>query len=156
MKIIFSILCGLLLTSCPNKNMNDNQETKEIVHLFEGNLLGAGEEGLKKENFIISSEKEWKEFLNKINRINKVSSKFEPSVNFSTDMVLIAIEEVKTTGGFGIKVAELEEEKEKINVIVERIGPKPTDMVIMVITQPINIVKIKKTNKEIIFVEKSK
>ncbi len=66
----------------------------------------------------------------------------------------VAIDAVKNSGGFGIKITELKEQKDKINVIVKRTGPKKsTDMVTMIITQPINIVKIKKTSKGIFFVE---
>lgn len=154
MKLIFSILCSLLLTSCPNKSMNQSQEPNEIVSLFEGTLLGAGEEGFQKENFVISSEKQWKDFLNKLDGTNKVSSRFDSVIDFDNAIVLVAVDKVRNSGGFGIKIIELKDEKEKLSVVVQHTGPKPTDMVTMAITQPINIVKIKKTNKEIIFVER--
>lgn len=154
MRLIFSILCSLFLTSCPNNNMNDKQEPTEIVSLYEGTLSGAGEEGFQKENFIISSEKEWKDFLNKLDGTNKVSSRFDSVIDFNKVIVLVAIDNVRNSGGFRIKISELKDEKGKLNVVVEHTGPKPTDMVTMVIIQPINIVKIKKTSKDIIFVER--
>ncbi|CAL2103332.1 PrcB_C domain-containing protein [Tenacibaculum sp. 190130A14a] len=154
MKLIFSILCSLLLTSCPNKSMSDTQESNEIVSLFEGSLLGSGKEGFQKENLIISSEKQWQEFLNKIDSVNKVSSGFKSEIDFKSSIVLVTIDSVRNSGGFGVKMIALKDENEKLDVIVNYTGPKPTDMVTMAITQPINIVKIKKTNKEIIFVER--
>ncbi|OSY88239.1 hypothetical protein WH52_05525 [Tenacibaculum holothuriorum] len=134
--------------------MNNGQEPNKIVSLFEGSLFGAGEEGFQKENFIISSEKEWKDFLNKLDGTNKVSSRFESVIDFNNTIVLVAVDKVRNSGGFGIKITELKDEKEKLSVVVQHTGPKPTDMVTMAITQPISIVKIKKTNKEIIFVER--
>lgn len=142
-----------MLTSCPNKNTKEVQEN-QIVNLFESALFGSGDEGLQKENFVISSQEEWKEFLDKIDTTNKVSDRFESAIDFSKETVLVAVDGVKNTGGFGIKILDLKEEKDKVLITVTRKGPeKANTMVTMIITQPINIVKIKKTDKEIVFVE---
>ena len=47
---------------------------------------------------------------------------------------------------------KIKEEKSKLLITIESKGPKPTDMVTMVLTQPIHIVKIPKTKKDIVFV----
>ena len=153
MKLIFNFLFCLLLTSCPENKIDAVQKANEIVNLFESNLLGDGEEGINKGNYVISSEESWREFLNKINKVNEVSSRFESVVDFSKNIILITVDEVKTSGGFGIKITELRDEKEKIIVFVNRTQPS-SEMVTMIMTQPINIVRINKTSKEIIFVER--
>ena len=148
MKIFFTILFGILITSCPN-----NQDSG-IVTLYKGSLGGNGEEGFKKENLVINSEKKWKEFLVKLDSSNSISSQFENTIDFSKSTILVAVDNKSNTGGVSINILETEQKGSKLLVNIMSKGPKPTDMVAMVLTQPIHIVKISKTNKEVVFVTK--
>lgn len=153
MKSFILILFSLLLSTCPDKNNSNDQETTIIENLFEASLFGDGEQGLEKGNLIIESDSAWKELLKSIDNPNNVSSKFNTDIDFSKSMILVAIDDVKTTGGFKIKITELKERKGKLEVVIKKFGPKANAMAVMIITQPIHIVKINKTNKEITFVE---
>ena len=147
MKLFITIIFSLLFIGCP-KN-----EQGGFTSLSKGNLFGAGEEGFKKENIIISSKEEWKSFLLKIDTTNKVSETFENAIDFSQDMIIVCIDKVRNTGGFSIEVIDTVNEGDTFLVKVKSTGPKPMDMVTSAIMQPYHIVKISTTSKEIKFIE---
>jgi hypothetical protein len=147
MKAVITILFSLLLVGCPKTSEGG------FTELSKGSLAGNGSEGFKKENIVISSKEEWKSFLSKIDTTNKVSKTFENSIDFSKEMVLVCLDKVRNSGGFSIEIVEATKEGGAILIKVSRKGPKPGSMAPSVIMQPYHIVKIKKTNKEIKFLE---
>lgn len=147
MKTVITILFSLLLVGCPK-----NQEGG-FTSLSKGSLFGNGAEGFKRENLVISSKKEWKSFLSKIDTTNKVSKTFENTIDFSKEMVLVCMDKVRNSGGFSVEIMEVTQEKDTVFIKIKRKGPKPMSMVPTVITQPYHIVKINKTNKKIKFLE---
>jgi hypothetical protein len=147
MKTIITIIFSLLLVGCP-KN-----EEGGFTSLSKGSLFGNGAEGFKKENIVISSKEEWKSFLLKVDTTNKVSKTFENTIDFSKEMVIICIDKVRNSGGFSIEIIEVVKEGDTFLIKVKKEGPKPMSMVTSVMIQPYHIVKIKKTNKKIKFIE---
>jgi serine kinase of HPr protein (carbohydrate metabolism regulator) len=147
MKIFITILFSLVLVGCP-KN-----EEGGFTSLSNGNLFGNGAEGFKKENIVISSKKEWKFFLTKFDTTNKVSKTFENAIDFSEEMIVICLDNVRSSGGFSVEIIEVIKEASTTLIKVKFKSPKPMDMVNSVIIQPYHIVKINKTNKKIKFLE---
>jgi len=147
MKIFITILFSLVLVGCP-KN-----EEGGFTTLSKGNLFGNGAEGFKKENIVISSKKEWKFFLSKFDTTNKVSKTFENAIDFSEEMIVICLDNVRSSGGFSVEIIEVIKEASTTLIKVKFKSPKPMDMVNSVIIQPYHIVKINKTNKKIKFLE---
>ena len=147
MKTIITIIFSLLLVGCP-KN-----EEGGFTSLSKGSLFGNGAEGFKKENIVISSKEEWKSFLLKVDTTNKVSKTFENTIDFSKEMVIICIDKVRNSGGFSIEIIEVVKEGDTFLIKVKKEGPKPMSMLTSVMIQPYHIVKIKKTNKKIKFIE---
>ncbi|CAM1340574.1 protease complex subunit PrcB family protein [Tenacibaculum amylolyticum] len=154
MKIAISIIVLLLNISCINKKVHENMQQSEITTVYKGSLFGAGAEGFTKENIVIRTEKEWQEVLNKLNTTNNVSEQFKGTIDFTKNNVIIAVDNVRNTGGFSINIDEVLDKKDATEISVVTKGPGPSDNVIMAITQPIHIVLINKTNKEIVFLEK--
>lgn len=154
MKIVIPIIVLLLNLSCINKKVHEDMQQSKITTVYKGSLFGAGAEGFTKENIVIQSEKEWQKVLNKLNTTNNMSEQFKGTVDFSKKDVIIAVDNVRNTGGFSININEVSEKKDTIEISVVTKGPGPSDNVIMAITQPIHIVLINKTNKEIVFLEK--
>lgn len=148
MKLIVTFLFSIMLNSCPHINQENSQDDNSFVSLYIGKMNGSG--NIKQQNKIISSEKEWKQLLTKLN----ISKSNIPSIDFSKSTILVLIDKVRNTGGFSVKVENIKTEKEKLIVIVKHREPKPRDRVTMSIGQPFQIVKINKTNKEIFFVTK--
>ena len=147
MKIFITIIFSLLLVGCP-KN-----EEGGFTSLSKGNLFGNGAEGFKKENIVISSKKEWKSFLLKIDTTNKESSTFENAIDFSKEMIVICVDKVRNSGGFSVEIIEVIKEESTTLIKVKFKSPKPMDMVTAVIIQPYHIVKINKKIKKIKFLE---
>jgi hypothetical protein len=147
MKFFITIIFSLMLVGCP-KN-----EEGGFISLSKGNLFGAGSEGFKKENIVISSKEEWKSFLSKIDATNKVSETFQSAINFSKEMVVVSIDKVRNSGGFSVEIIEVVKEGNTFLIKVKSKGPKPLDMVTNGIIQPYHIVKINKTNKKIKFIK---
>ena len=147
MKTIIIVIFSLLLVGCP-KN-----EEGGFTSLSKGNLFGAGEEGFKKENLVISAKEEWKTFLSKLDTTNKVSKTFENAIDFSEETIVVCIDKVRNTGGYSVEIMEIVKEEGSFLVKVKTKGPKATDMVATAIMQPYHIVKINKTKKEIKFLE---
>jgi hypothetical protein len=68
-------------------------------------------------------------------------------------MVIVCIDKVRNSGGFSIEIIEVVTESDTFLIKVKTEGPKPMSMVTSVMIQPYHIVKIKKTNKKIKFIE---
>ncbi|QNM86973.1 protease complex subunit PrcB family protein [Polaribacter pectinis] len=147
MKTFITIIFTLLLVGCPNNGEGG------FTPISKGNLFGAGEEGFKKENIIISSKEDWKVFLTKVDKTNKVSKTFENAIDFNKEKVIVVIDKVRNTGGFSVEVTDVVNEEDQTIIKVKTTGPKPTDMVVTAIMQSYHIIKIKKTNKKIKFLE---
>lgn len=136
-----------MLVGCPTN------EEEGFTSLTKGNLFGNGAEGFKKENIVISSKDQWKSFLSKMDTTNKVSKTFENAIDFSKEMVLVCMDKVRNSGGFSVEIITVVKEEGTFLIKVKTIGPKPMDMVTSARMQPYHIVKIKKTNKNIKFLE---
>jgi hypothetical protein len=147
MKILITVIFSLLLLACPSN------EEAGFNSLSKGNLYGAGAEGFKKENIVISSKEEWGSFLSKIDTINKESKTFENPIDFSKETIVVVVDKVRNTGGFSIEITEVIKEGKTFLIKVKSKGPKPMDRVTTAIMQPYHIVKMNKTKKKIIFLE---
>ncbi|CAL2065211.1 protease complex subunit PrcB family protein [Tenacibaculum sp. 190524A05c] len=154
MRFVIIIFVSLLTLSCANKTMGQTDRENKIVNLYEGTLTGAGAEGFEKGNIIIQSQEAWQSIVNKLNSVNEVTSQFNSTIDFSKNNVIIAVDRVRSTSGFSIKLSKAQEQKDMLELNVLTKGPGPTDMVATVITQPIHIILIHKTDKKIVFVEK--
>ncbi|GLB51783.1 hypothetical protein NBRC110019_08220 [Neptunitalea chrysea] len=74
-----------------------------------------------------------------------------PKVDYNTEMLLILCMGQKRTGGYQINVKSIEEKGQLIEVTVEETVPAEGDMVTMMTTKPFTIVKLKSTNKKLLF-----
>ncbi len=154
MKKILILLTIIVTISCINNTVTSNNSQQQMTSLYEGNLYGDGVEGLQKENIVIKSKKDWSTLLEKLDSENKISDQFNKNIDFSKKHVIIAVDDVRNTGGYSIKINKIQEIKNNLNIYVTTMSPKPTDMVTTAIMQPIHIVLINKTDKNIVFVEK--
>ena len=154
MKLVVTLFFSLFLMACSNKSVNQSHQESTVVNVYQGVLNGAGEEGLEEGNLIIASNEAWQTFLEKLNSVNNVSGQFNSTIDFSKNNVIVAVDRVRNTSGFSIKLEKAQEENDQLMFSVLKNGPSPTDMVATVITQPIDIIVINKTNKKIVFVTK--
>ena len=135
------------MTNC-DKTDNDYNQI-EFTTIGQDNLYGNGQENIDKENLTISDTDSWNELITKMNTVNNVSDGFaETDIDFLNFMVIAVFDEVYGNGGHSIDIVRIEENENKIIVTIDNILK---GNLTSVMTQPFHIVKIKKTDKLIIF-----
>lgn len=146
---LLGILILLLVLNCKSTDNQAKMTQENIILIGKGNLYGSGAEGIEKQNLIVASSEEWKDLLNKINTVNKVSDSFsETDIDFSKYTVLAVFDEVKNSGGHSLNLV-LEEADDKI--LIEVLRKSPDGIATSVMTQPYYIVKIPKPSLPIVF-----
>lgn len=152
--ILVIIIVSVVAAGCPHKNNGQSNQEMKMTTISMGVLHGAGQEGIVKSNLVIETADAWNELVAKLDIVNKVSAGFEElPIDFSKELVLACFDEVRNSGGFSVAMDSIKIENEQLKVFIKKKGPGPTDMVTMSLTQPYHIVKVPKTNKEIVFVE---
>lgn len=141
------IASGILM-GCNNDD-NSNTIKVESTLIAKDNLFGNGNEGISKENMVITNTGTWNELITKMNTTNNVSNSFsEIDIDFSKYVVIAVFDEIKANGGHSL---ELNIFSNTENIIVKITDLAPQGNATTVITQPYHIVKILKTNSPIVF-----
>jgi hypothetical protein len=110
--------------------------------------------GIRERQFvIIKSEKEW-ESLWALHKSRVSPAPQVPPVDFGGEMIVAVFSGEKRTGGFGIEIRKIEEDREKNRVAVFyfETQPPPRSMVIQALTQPYHIVRLRKMDLPAVFV----
>jgi hypothetical protein len=117
------------------------------VIIEQGNLYGGGEEGLVKQNIVITNLSEWNALTQKMNIVNE-SLSINTDIDFNKYQVIAVFDEIKHNDGWSIDITEVREYDD--NIIVSIYNLKKGDLT-TVITQPYQIVKVPTSNKKITF-----
>ena len=75
-----------------------------------------------------------------------------PDVNFNDEMVIAVFQGTQSTGGYAIEITKIVEKEKSVEVFVKETSPSPDSLVTHAFTQPYHIVKIKRFDKEVIFI----
>lgn len=144
---IFFVLCVFVFSSC-----NDDDDccvdipTIDFLEIGQGTLSGGGKENISKSNLVITNDTDWQNLLNKMNTVNDVTSGFtEKMIDFDRYQVIAVFLDIKSSG-WEVEIEKVTEEKGKIYVTT-----KEKEFASTVMTQPFCIVKIVKTDKEVVF-----
>ena len=144
-KIVLFFIILFSLNSC----CNDDSETIIVDTIGKNNLYGGGEEGISKSNLVINDSENWNNLITKMNSRSNVSNSFtETDIDFTKYQIIAVFDEVKYSGGYSIDIIDITENNGTVVIKIENL--KKGDAT-SVITQPFHIIKIKKTNKEIVF-----
>lgn len=117
---------------------------KEIS--FETIESGAHSAHSEKNNYVINTGNDW---ANLWTMMGKTTSPLE--VDFAQNTVIAVFLGSHSTGGYGIQIVKIVENPRVMEILVKEISPGPECDVTQAFTQPYHIVKIQKTDKEIIF-----
>lgn len=113
------------------------------------NLYGSGRENIIQQNFTISDSNTWNELMTKMNSVNNNSEGFtETNIDFANFMVIAVFDKVYGNGGHSIDIIKITENENKVIVTIDNVLKGDATSVM---TQPYHIVKIRKTDKLIIF-----
>ncbi len=146
---LLGIVILLFALNCKSSENKAKMTKEDIVLIGKGNLYGSGSEGIDKQNLIVTSPEEWKDLLNKMNAVNKVSDSFsETDIDFSEYTVIAVFDEVKNSGGHSLNLV-IQETKDKF--LVEVLRKSPDGIATSVMTQPYYIVKVPKGELTIVF-----
>jgi hypothetical protein len=144
---ILLFLLGIgLLNSCVNDDNADYQSTEiNFTEIGKGALFGNGQEGISQSNLTISNTNEWQNLISQMNSVNNVSENFtETDINFNEFTVFAIFLEVK---GHGWEIGTENVIENENNISVTTLENKAINSVM---TQPLSIIKIPKTEKTII------
>ena len=74
-----------------------------------------------------------------------------PMVDFDNEMIIVVYQGGFNTGGYGIEIKKIIENKDQLEVLVEETSPDRGMMVTQAFSQPYHMVKTEKFEKEIKF-----
>jgi len=136
--IVFLILIIslVLVSGCAEIKNDDEIKNIEFETISKGSYSGHKEAA----NYVINSVKELEDIGIKI-----------PKVDFSQFSVIAVYMGEFNTGGYEIKIIEIIEKSNGIEVKISKTFPKPGSLVTQALSQPYHIIKIQKTNKQVIF-----
>jgi hypothetical protein len=148
--------CGaicLILTACSEGYGIDstlqNGNSVTFVQIAQGELYGNGQEGIIRQNLVITSNEEWNDLITAMNAVNNVTESFtETEIDFSRYRIIAVFDGVKPNGGWSIDIKDITDYKDSI--VVTYTNFKSGNLT-NVTTQPYHIVKIAVAEKEIVF-----
>ena len=150
-KIILFFSCCFLLLNCEHKDLVADIEPEEpfVTSIGKGSLHR--ETNIAKSNLVIKEATIWKELMNKMDTVNEETKYFtETNIDFSQYQVIAAIDKVQGSVHY-LNIIDVAENQTNIVVTVEI-----TVSFLSSIYQPYHIIKIPKTDKEIVFKEITK
>ncbi len=120
MKKLLYILTILIFASCKSVSNSDDNSVdglNDIQTISMGILTGDGEEGIEKNNIIISNQEDWNDLISKMDKVNTVSSKFiNTPVDFSKETLIAVFDQVRNSGGYAIEIVNLNSSKKTTTV----------------------------------------
>lgn len=145
-QILFILSILFTLTSCSN---DDSASSKvEFTELYHADYF-AGDYNNPKANLVIKDLAEWNKLLAKLDlNIKPWQNSISTDIDFEKYTVIAVIDEVRSYGGFSVDITKITQIDNRIVIKVERLNSGGTTTII---TQPYHIVKIAKTNKEVVF-----
>lgn len=144
--LIFSILLSL---TCCSDDDNSKLKTVDFTLIGQGELSGNGAENISQSNLTINDLNTWNELMIKMNSINDVTDNFkETELDFNQYQIIAIFDQIYGNGGHSIDVTNIFEKKNNLIVKIENLKNGDDTQVV---TQPFHIIKIIKTEKQIIF-----
>lgn len=112
----------------------------ETIETGQSSGVGEGERLFK-----IETQSEWEEFWAR-HKSNAMPAPDLPSVDFSREMVIAAVDQVEVSGGIQFEVADIVQDGDSVTVLVNKAVPGPDCAVTAVLTQPFHIVRLAKSS----------
>lgn len=151
MKRLLLVPFAILLFSCSTtkKTSEENKSNPEVKKpatsaLYEV-LSQSAYQGKDEKSFEVISDK-----ATLLKLYEAIHDTEVPKIDFKKQRIVALFLGQRNSGGYEIKIKNVEEKDNKIYVTVEEVSPKPGDMATMAITNPFVVAKINST-KEIVF-----
>lgn len=136
-----------LVIKIPAKPETVTMNSEEIC---DGELYGAGEEGLEAQMIVIETQEELEDLLDKMSVINPTKcSDILMTLDFSQYDLIFILDEVRGTGGHDVKVLSVTKFQDLVTVNYQKTAPD--GMATTVMTQPFCFQQVEKLNAEVRF-----
>jgi len=146
--LIFSSIILISLASCKKIVCEEGPVSREDIS--QSTLYGAGDENIDESNLVIKTQNEWDDLIEKIDAVNDESSNFSTTViDFNTHMVIACFDKVQPNGGYSLEIGTVNHDGTQLNV--EVIKTSSSGMVTQVITQPYEIIVVKRCDDNVVF-----
>ncbi|MFC1801459.1 protease complex subunit PrcB family protein [Nanoarchaeota archaeon] len=143
-KYFFGAIILLILISGCGTQIPESSSFETISH------SSSGTRHQEKQDYVIINEDDLMEMWEKVyTNVDPVPEL--PDVNFDEEMVIAVFLGTKPTGGYTIEITEVVETEDSLEVYVKETSPSPRNIVALAVTYPEHIVKVEKTDKEVVF-----
>lgn len=127
---------------------------------FETMAKGGWSEHSEEKNYAITNGNDWQDLWDRMHLSPMVGLPNQPEkppalpeADFAREIVIASFQGLKSTGGHSIEIAKITEMQNSVEVLVRKVSPGPNCIVTQAFTSPYHIVKIPRTDKEIVFRE---
>ncbi len=128
--------------TCETSAVSGNELNFETV-------LKDGYSGNKeRKNYVITSQQEWISMFEKIWFEQTAGT---PLIDFNKHMLIAVFQGEYPTGGYSIEITKIIETKNNLEVFVKEAYPGPRCIVTEAFTRPYHIVKVQRSDKEVVF-----
>lgn len=156
--LLLNVNLAISLTSCSNSksspNQNSNEAEKEMEGItFEvinnGQMHGAGDEGIDDGHVRVTNADEMSEILNKMNSVNEqVDEDLMPTSDyFDNYMMVFLFDKVRGSGGHSIHTKNVYSNGKEIFIDIELKSPSGPATTVM--TQPYEVIQLEKSDDPI-------
>jgi hypothetical protein len=116
-------------------------------------VTSAGNSGIKEKlHLVIRDRDTWRDVWRMINA-TKMQVPALPEIDFSREMVVVAGLGQKPSGGYGIRVDRAYEKDDRLDIDLVTGSPGRSCLVPAVLTQPVDVVRLPRTERSVIFHE---
>lgn len=151
-QIIFISIClsafgGKMVFSLSDE-VKDKIARVPFVTVDKGYMSGT----VERQFVVVKNEEEWGNLWAR-HKSKVFPAPQPPVVDFQREMIIAVFSGEKRTGGYGIEIRKIEEDREKRQLIVSflEIQPPPRSAVIQVFTQPYHLVRLQKLDLPVKF-----
>jgi hypothetical protein len=148
MNAIQTLGIGLALACLLNCVAANGAQTLPIRSLKKGAFSGIRE--MKQE--VVKSADAWEKLWKQHSTAAGSSDKI-PAVDFSKEMVVVAMMGTKRSGGYTIEIVDVEARDKTLKISVKKTSPPPDAMTIQALTAPFHFVAVPKSDLKPEFVE---
>ncbi len=146
--LILTFISFFMLLSCNNNDDSFTPQNITPILVGKGELTTPFNNVSNNQNIVIQNQTDWDIFLQILSVSGNLSTiLLESNINFNSYDIIAIIDIVRPTGGNAIDITNIIENLNNVTVTISWLNEGDATIV----TQPIHIVKIPKTNKPIIF-----
>lgn len=147
------VLSLLTILGCSEGTQDSAEPSESQEPMTLQRILTEQETGLNHPlRLVIRDPEQWKSIWSEVMRDRSTVTPL-PAVDFTRYMVILAAMGIQSTGGHEISIEEVRRDGKHLVVTVRQVSPGPECMTTQVLTSPVDIVQVPKSDEAVTFVE---